>query len=877
MKFTVGSAMVATTFLSAANAAFPSIPNIPETCLEIPQVIGNKPLQLLSYFHKEVCEKNCTATINQHNQYLQESVFPQIMKDLDQKLDVPASEQASFQKIQTQINSAIEKDCKSEGDKPLCNDLEGLASYGLCALKASQPIILNNIGQLQGSMNITDADCTKIKQIDSDATVWQKTLPSYIDNGITGTPDGSTEHLGMPSSVPCPALKLGRADTCVPSPRSAAQRPTANTRISGNSNVSYDSGRRPTTTLNAGSLAGRADSASIEASEPSRSTVDTQPMSPETLHRTHPRMLRNLRGERGNIALTANPLPAVYVGKAASLSFLQLVRDTVSRYIGPSQFSHNVKSEDMLETETPHGTPPTLESSLDSYQLLQYYQTYSSATSGFIYVLSSAEAMEVLDALIEPSTHPDRTEMAVAGMIIAIGAQASKRTVSTEQAERYFFSRAQRSAFEGMLENPSLTLIRLFLLMSFYMLGACRRNAAFMYVGVAVRAAVALGLHLTELADAVPSPEQHQRARVWMSVYNLDLLVSSILGRPAATAALRSETEDGPIRYALLEGHMSIGLVASYGVSRILEDIISSMYSKDGASAELADSLLAKLKQWSDELPGPLVEPPNLDFDEPAARTHIINNLHVACIYHFAVITATRPFLVSVLGVRLARLHNDSTDGTSSDLLHEDAAHSNLATACIDSALYMIQTCSEVHRSGLMLGNMCILKAFVFAAALVLGFSMFSRKEAEPSHEQAYREALEILRVLSEQSAQAGHYYEILSCLGNAVAEQRRRLVQHSRQTKGRYVSKLFSLDDRRPSVEVQEGLDTPFNSGVSAIAPEAGISDPWAGIQRLGFMDSLEIDAALSGLDGMQLPVWDSFPFVGEAFQLQGRVGDVS
>lgn len=106
-------------------------------------------------------------------------------------------------------------------------------------------------------------------------------------------------------TFPCSkCIRLGRADTCVPSPRSAAQRPTANTRISGNSNASYDSGRRPTTTLSAGSLAGRADSASIEASEPSRSTVDTQPMSPETLHRTHPRMLRNLRGERGNIALT---------------------------------------------------------------------------------------------------------------------------------------------------------------------------------------------------------------------------------------------------------------------------------------------------------------------------------------------------------------------------------------------------------------------------------------------------------------------------------------------------------------------------------------------------------------------------------------------
>lgn len=49
--------------------------------------------------------------------------------------------------------------------------------------------------------------------------------------------------------------------------------------------------------------------------------------------------------------LTCN---TVYVGKAASLSFLQLLRDTVNQHIGPSQFSHNVRSEDMLETETPH-------------------------------------------------------------------------------------------------------------------------------------------------------------------------------------------------------------------------------------------------------------------------------------------------------------------------------------------------------------------------------------------------------------------------------------------------------------------------------------------------------------------------------------------
>lgn len=44
----------------------------------------------------------------------------------------------------------------------------------------------------------------------------------------------------------------------------------------------------------------------------------------------------------------------MYVGKAASLSFLQLLRDTVTQHIGPSQFSHNGRSEDMLEAEAHH-------------------------------------------------------------------------------------------------------------------------------------------------------------------------------------------------------------------------------------------------------------------------------------------------------------------------------------------------------------------------------------------------------------------------------------------------------------------------------------------------------------------------------------------
>ncbi|PYH49724.1 fungal specific transcription factor domain-containing protein [Aspergillus saccharolyticus JOP 1030-1] len=565
-------------------------------------------------------------------------------------------------------------------------------------------------------------------------------------------------------------------------------------------------------------------------------------------------MLRNLRGER------------VYIGKAASLSFLQLVRDTVTQCIGPSQFSHNMKSEDMLETESSDDIPSELDPEIDLRQQRYYIQAYITATSGFMNVLSEAEAMQLLETPPGPNTRHkdniDQTKLALLSIVIAVGAQASKPHPSADRAEKFFFACAQRSAFAGMLENPSMDLVRLFLLLSYYMLGACRRNAAFMYLGVAVRAAVALGLQLTDLAGTVPTTEQDLRARVWMSLCVLDLLVSSILGRAAATPPIRLDSGDASITSSTTNSQAQRSLVASYRLSNIIDETISGLYGKQAASADAADVLLKKLKGWSDDLPESLLAPPDNDYEQPMAHQHIIGNLHVACTYHFAVIIVTRPFLISVLGFRLAQL-NRSPIGADTDGVNEEPAYSQLAAACTDSAVYMIQTCSEVYQSHLLLSNMCILKAFIFAAGLVLGFSMFSRKEADPLQEETYDEALDILRMLSERSAQAAHYLEILSLLRNAVYEQRQRLVQHTQQVGRRYVSKLFSLSDRRFSTQTHTGATASSSEEISDIPP-LGFLDPWPGIDGLTALDPATYGSMLAGWAGMELPLWDSFPFNG-------------
>ncbi|KAH1550739.1 hypothetical protein KXX57_009302 [Aspergillus fumigatus] len=570
-------------------------------------------------------------------------------------------------------------------------------------------------------------------------------------------------------------------------------------------------------------------------------SVDQGLASPEAQHKTRPRMLRSLQGER------------VYVGRAASLSFLQLLRDTVTQHIGPSQFSHNVKLEDMLETEAPRNVSPDFEDQLDLQQRESLLRAYQISTSGFLYLMPDSELRQLLRNQRSDTGHAQHTT-ALLDIMIAIGAQSQKHDPTKVQIEHFFFARGQRRAFVSMLENPSLEMVSLFLLMSFYMLGACRRNAAFMYLGVAARAAVALGLHI-DVSGSLSVSEQQRRACVWMSLCSLDLLVSSILGRPPATASLRSES-GGSISEALQRNDLAEErLVALYNLAQILDETITRLYSEKAASAQVAESILEKLKRWSDGLPEPLLAPPGTEQECVAAQDRVIGSLHIACSYHFAIIVVTRPFLISTLGVRLTRLLDSLAERSLGDVHSENPVHSRLALACTDSALYMLQTCLEIHRSHLLLGNMCILKAFIFAAALVVGFSLFSQKDPNPDLEEAFIGAIDILHTFSKQSAQAGHYYEILSFLRNAIAEQRQRLSNQDQSSKSQYVSKLFSLNGRRASRQT-EG---------AATVNLATLTSPF------------DINSVPLEWECMELPFWDSFPFTEETLPLQDRTSDMN
>lgn len=92
------------------------------------------------------------------------------------------------------------------------------------------------------------------------------------------------------------------------------------------------------------------------------------------------------------------------------------------------------------------------------------------------------------------STQVSPLRRASLDLVIAIGAQCTSKEDS-QNIGRAFFRGAQRQALSEMIQDPDLDMVRTYLLMAFYMLGECRRNTAYMYLSVAARAAIALGLH----------------------------------------------------------------------------------------------------------------------------------------------------------------------------------------------------------------------------------------------------------------------------------------------------------------------------------------------------------------------------------------------
>ncbi|KAF2160630.1 hypothetical protein M409DRAFT_70365 [Zasmidium cellare ATCC 36951] len=608
---------------------------------------------------------------------------------------------------------------------------------------------------------------------------------------------------------------------------------------------------------------------SLPASNAPAVTATTTP-TPEPGHSasrtTESRMLLSSKGEK------------LYIGENASLSFLQFLRQILKKYMGPSAFTENQFRENMLEVELARDESPLVcdQSRGEKYNLVQLYRE---ASSGILDLFTVDEVHGFLDrhnalspsAFIDDEDKRAKAEQAFLNMMLAIGSQCRGQNPLDSYNAARSFTCAQKFAFEGFLCDPSLDMVRVFLMMAFYMLGACHRNAAFMCLGIASKAASALGLHRKEPNKALSTIEFTTRWRTWKSLLILDTIVSSILGRPGGLPPMRLDEDNSADADIVIGDYDRPRWMASRAVFTICSHIIEleqQIGNGTNINSATAESFLQRLRKWNETIPVELRHFASMKDTtlSPADRELFIGATHVACTYYFTIVLVTRPFLIShlVSQIRRRRPHDRRP---SADRLAPSHV-SDLAQACLDSAMYMAKTGYMAISSQILSNNMCLLKAWMFAAGLLLGFSMFAQVEPVPEVDGAFQNAISVLEQLGQLSPQARHYFEILSTFSDAIYARREQLGRERRKKSDRYVSQIFTADFQDPSVAGTSSAPAATGDAAAYTTPSsAGVNGATGVDPNIDPMLNFDLDGYDLSLNYPQAPndEWTDMPLLSD------------
>ncbi|KAH8433673.1 putative C6 transcription factor [Aspergillus melleus] len=492
-----------------------------------------------------------------------------------------------------------------------------------------------------------------------------------------------------------------------------------------------------------------------------------------------PKVARLLRDGQGKF---------MYIGDSASLSFLQSVRRIVSSSIGNCEFTEDTSRHSMLEafqssftTQTGPLVPPP--SNEEAQRLARQYVL---ATSPLLDLFDLNEFHPRLANWVENPTGDEDTVSSIFYLVLAIGAQVSDTNQTL--AEQYFVS-GRQLAFSAFTETPSSYTIQSYVLISMYMLGACRRNGAFMNLGIALRAAYAVGVHRRDANALFCTRERRVRERVWKSLRMMDLFLSASLGRPPATSDFDYESREDnlPIgeQQRLQPGEQLSLTVVS--LSRIFERILTEVYMKQVVSLNVADTISNQHRAWVRNLPAFLqMQTERLETDSletTLAAAHVFGS------YYWSIILLTRPFLI----FRVSQyVRNKSDSGNFTEIRTSSSRIALFADACVYSALRGLNIVDGLSRYTSLPRRLPFLINSVFNSAIVLGAAFFADYDNLLPLEEGMGKAEHFLGLFVPHDPHACRFYQIIKYLRAAVAEYVRRRNRQWMERRSRQVDQLF-------------------------------------------------------------------------------------
>lgn len=445
----------------------------------------------------------------------------------------------------------------------------------------------------------------------------------------------------------------------------------------------------------------------------------------------------------------------------------------------------------MLETTPSTSFIDQVEPQPDLMTASVFVEQYMVSVSGILDLFNQSWLEDQLPAWVADPACRRLPNSPVIYLALAIGALSYSQDNECEKLAEHYFGYGRKLATANLMEEPSLQTVQAFLLISYYMLLCCRRNGAFVNLGVAVRAAYALGIHRHEANAAFVKHEGISRERAWKSLRVCDLFLSASMGRPPATLEQTcnipwatnepsSDRENSTVKAQVAS--------AIFCICHVFERILTEVYSKRALSLDLAASISQQHRDWTRKLPAMLKIDGLAQPIQPntAATCQKMGSSMVIMAYYYSIILLTRPFLTFFVCKR--------SKGTArADATAPVANIEAFSDGCVDSAIKGVIVAERVVLDNSMPKRHPLIVNSVFISALCLGLSFFGDYDRRRWPLLSTMDtAIALLEHLGQFNPVSTRYGQICKLLREAADQYVRKRDEHLLKSSSQTVKDLF-------------------------------------------------------------------------------------
>ncbi|KAK4229275.1 hypothetical protein QBC38DRAFT_360020 [Podospora fimiseda] len=540
--------------------------------------------------------------------------------------------------------------------------------------------------------------------------------------------------------------------------------------------------------------AGRGSSVASHQSQNAPSPGGSNSGSVAHLQRHHPTNFEEHEHEETEVPKEARLLcdaqgKLIFIGDCAPLSFFQTVRRLVTSKVDPMAFLPESGGYSALEASTSSSTSASAARTgskqrpgIKKEEVQKIVKAYLEGTSGMVDLFFGEDLLTRIT-----SEGGESVEEVVNYLVLAVGCQHLESQEFQGKGQEYF-DWARDMAFSSLLMNQSGTggggescflgvaSVQAFVLITLFSLGQCQINAAFLFFGIAARAAHSIGIHRTAVNARFGETVGRRRDKLWKSLRVVDLYLSTSMGRPPATSDV-----DCTVPYG--GGEENDLLDAGVQIFLVIESIVLEVYSRRKISPRLTEGISRELRDWSGKWLRRLMGVVESENEERVGAVKVLTS------YYYAVILVSRPFLMVEMYRRL------SDGGNSGN--GESSGKSKLADACIDAAILMVEPVKSLIERGVMTRRAPTVVSWLFAASLVLGVGLMGGF----GHiiEKHCRASISCLEYFVQADAHAFQYSLIAKSLLSTALEylEKREMQERLRRTESS--SRIFGLIPRAP------------------------------------------------------------------------------